>query len=135
MEQLLAHLVGDYWLQTDWMAANKYYDNPKHTSRLPAALVCLLHVLTYVLPFLLLTRSWLALVVIGGTHWAIDHFKLGAWFSWFKNHLTPGAIPWATARTNFGYDPAKPAWIACWLSIIVDNIMHLVLNYAALRWL
>ena len=44
-DQLVAHAVGDYILQSDWMANEK-------TKRSLAAAV---HALTYALPFLLLT--------------------------------------------------------------------------------
>ncbi|RLA29302.1 MAG: DUF3307 domain-containing protein, partial [Gammaproteobacteria bacterium] len=43
-DQLIAHAVGDFLLQSEWMAREK-------TKRSLAALV---HCLTYILPFLLL---------------------------------------------------------------------------------
>lgn len=66
MSELLAHLFGDYCLQNHWMANTK-------TSRSSAAL---LHVALYILPFLFLTRSPGALLVIGVTHFVIDRFRL-----------------------------------------------------------
>ena len=47
MEQLLCHLVADYWLQNDWMATNK------KKKWFPA----IVHGFIYTLPFLLLTHS------------------------------------------------------------------------------
>jgi len=60
---LLAHLIGDYILQSDWMANEK-------TKRWWPAWA---HALTYGLPFLLVTQSPLALAVIIVTHAVIDH--------------------------------------------------------------
>lgn len=34
-----------------------------------------------------------------------------------------------------GYPPDRPAWLAFWLLIISDNILHVCINGAALRWL
>lgn len=34
-----------------------------------------------------------------------------------------------------GYPPERPAWLAFWLLIIADNICHICINGAALRWL
>lgn len=89
MEQLLCHLVGDYWLQPDWMAQNKSHGNPNQ-STWAAWLVCLCHAALYTLPFVLLTRSWRVLLVISVTHWLIDYFRIGAKFSWLKNRLLGG---------------------------------------------
>ena len=62
MEQLLLHLIGDYVLQTDWMARTKTR----------ASIATLVHVLVYVLPFLLLSPSPTAIAVIAGSHFLID---------------------------------------------------------------
>jgi hypothetical protein len=135
MEQLLAHLVGDYWLQPDWVAQNKLASNPKHASRWPAWAVCLFHALLYTLPFVILTRSWRALLVIGVTHRLIDHFGLGAKFSWLKNRVLGCSHSWAECKGSCGYSPDRPAFLTVWLTILVDNSLHLLLNYVALRWL
>jgi len=50
---------------------------------------CLLHVCLYTLPFLLLTHSWKALLVIAGTHFIIDRFGIARYLVWVKNHCTP----------------------------------------------
>jgi hypothetical protein len=34
-----------------------------------------------------------------------------------------------------GYSPATPAWLAVWLLIIADNIMHVLINGLALKYL
>ena len=61
-DQVLAHAVGDYIIQSDWMADNK-------TRKSLAAGV---HAVTYTLPFLFLTQAPLALAFIAGTHFLID---------------------------------------------------------------
>ena len=63
MEQLLIHLFSDYWLQNDWMALNK----KKHFW------IALVHSAIYTVPFLLLTHSLVALLIICLTHAIIDH--------------------------------------------------------------
>jgi hypothetical protein len=136
MEQLLCHLVADYWLQNDWMATNKkkYW--------FPA----IVHGVIYTLPFLLLTRSWLALFVICSTHIVIDHSdivnKLNQLKNWnFKQFnmgyfkpIGSGILQKSTIELKDGYGD-RPLFIRIWLLIIQDNILHLVINYLALRWL
>jgi len=128
--QLVAHLVGDYILQTQAMADWKA----------KRSLAALAHVLTYLLPFLLLTRSPLALLAIGGTHFLIDRFRLARYVCWLKNGpLTGyrGLLSWQgwTPLTATGYPERVPAWMAVWLFIAADNCLHILINGAALRWL
>jgi hypothetical protein len=47
MEQLIAHLAGDYCLQNQWMADNK----------INRSWPCAVHCLLYTLPFLLITHE------------------------------------------------------------------------------
>ena len=154
-DQLLAHAVGDYILQSDWMANEK-------TKRTIAALA---HVTTYGLPFLFLRPSWKAYAVIVGTHFVIDRWRLARFVVWVKNFLAPfdkmvvspvddvrisesavSAIqgnqinivrtnpPWKECAAT-GYPPNTPAWLAVWLLIIADNIMHITINGLALKYL
>ncbi len=153
-DMFIAHLVGDYCLQSDWMATVKTQKNA------PA----FLHALTYTLPFLCLTFSWKALLFIGVTHFLIDRFRLARYLCWAKNFLAPKWIevvtgkvgirddqtgkllgfenttelirnhPWAECEGT-GYHKDRPAWLTVWLLIITDNCIHLFCNAAALRWL
>lgn len=123
-DQLLAHAVGDYIVQSDWMANEK-------TKRSLAAAV---HAATYALPFLFLTTSLAALAIIVGTHFAIDRWRLARFVCWAKNLPWPGARPWSECSAT-GYHHERPRWLAVWLLIIADNIMHVAINGAALRWL
>lgn len=120
---LLAHAVGDYLIQSHWMASEK-------TKRWWPALA---HAATYGLPFLLITRDPVALAVIVGTHAVIDRYRLARHIVWAKNHLAPAGInpSWSECRAT-GYPPDTPPWLAVWLLIIADNTMHVVINSAVL---
>jgi hypothetical protein len=127
IEQLVAHGVGDYVLQSDWMAAEK-------TRR---SLATLVHVLLYTACFLPLTQSPAALLAIGGSHFVIDRWRLARHVGWLKNHLAPrSAWPgsWQSCSQT-GYAADKPPFMAVWLMIIVDQVMHITCNAAALRLL
>jgi hypothetical protein len=123
---LLAHLFGDYVLQSDWMANEK-------TKRWWPAVA---HAITYGLPFLLVTRSPAALAVIVVTHAVIDRYRLARHVVWAKNFLAPRSYwhPWSECSAT-GYHQDRPVWLAVWLLIIADNAMHLAINGAAVMWL
>ena len=119
MIELLAHLVGDYALQSQPMADRK-------TTDIRWALV---HAVAYTIPFLCLTLDWRALAVIAGTHALIDRYRVAArWVAWYGTGTRAGGI-WS--RWNTSTDPVPP-FLAVWLTIIVDNTMHLCVNHAAL---
>ena len=114
--QLLIHLVSDYWLQNDYMATNKkYYPS-----------IALLHAVVYTIPFLLLTHSLLALSIICISHAIIDGSDLVCKLNQIKN--------W-NFSTKSGYSESRPDFIWIWLIIIQDNILHLVINYLAIKYL
>jgi hypothetical protein len=120
--QLVAHAVGDYLLQSHWMATQKV------RRWLPAVL----HGLTYALPFLLITRSPLALIIISGTHMIIDRYRLARHVVWAKNLLGPRA--YRADHTPTGYPAGTPDWLAVWLLIAADNTLHVCINAAAVAW-
>lgn len=121
--QIMAHLVGDYILQSDWMVKEKGSSN----------LAALLHVFFYTLPFLLITQAPLALGIIAGTHFVIDRWRLARVLIWAKNRPWPGSCPWAECKAT-GYPPNLPVWMSTWLMILVDNVMHLLINGAAIHY-
>lgn len=137
MEQLLIHLFSDYWLQNDWMATNK------KKRWLPA----IIHGFIYALPFILLTRSILALFVICITHIIIDHTDIVAFFNRIKNwdfksktllyfkQLGDGLLQKTSITINDGYGTDRPLFLRVWLLIIQDNILHLIINYLAIKYL
>lgn len=123
---VLAHLVGDYVIQSHWMATQK-------TSRWWPAIA---HGVTYTVPYLAVTQSPWALLVIAGTHIIIDRFRLARHVVWIKNQVAPAMHRprWGDSKKT-GYPPDTPAWMAVWLMIIADNTIHLVINTAAVLWL
>jgi len=124
MEQLLLHLIGDYITQTDWMARTK----------VRAIFAALTHAIVYSLPFLLLSPSLTAIAVIAVSHFLIDRFRLARYVVFAKNKVTDWHLTWADCKAT-GYPSSMPAAQAFWLMILVDNTMHLSINYASLRWL
>ena len=126
-EAFLAHLVGDYVLQSDWMAAEKM-------KRWWPAIA---HGVMYTVPFLLITQSPWALLVIGGTHIVLDHYRAAKYVIWAKNFLAPSAFhsSWKEVKDNEGFRAEVPAGLARALRIVVDNTIHLLINAAALTWL
>ncbi len=124
--QLVAHLVGDYVLQSDWMA------NAKTKQSLAAAV----HALSYALPFLFLGPSVLALVVIIATHFAIDRFRLARFVVFAKNFFAPrNEWPTWSECSGTGYPNSRPPFLSVWLLIIADNVLHVLINAVALRYL
>lgn len=121
-DQLVAHAVGDYILQSDWMANQK-------TKQTIAALI---HATLYSLVFLLFRPSITAFTVILVSHFLIDRFRLARYVVWLKNQMKPGTRQQLTAT---GYPDDAPFWLTVWLLIIADNILHVLINGAALRWL
>lgn len=123
-DQLVAHAIGDYVLQSHWMATRKT------KSHVAAAI----HALAYSIPFVALTYvylanvPWVALAVIVGTHFMIDRYRLARFVNWAKN----GASGPVTAT---GYADDVPAWLSVWLLIVTDNILHVAINGLALRYL
>jgi hypothetical protein len=152
-DQLLAHAVGDYILQSDWMANEKTR----------AITVATAHAVVYGAPFLLLGASWPALAVIVATHAAIDRWRLARFVVFAKNFLAPpnsfrthydetgvtaGGVPQFVEKTEVrrwwfrwkecaatGYHQDRPVWLATWLLIIADNVLHIAINGLALRFL
>ena len=125
-EVLLAHAVGDYLLQSHWQATEK-------TKRWWPAIV---HGITYTLPFLFITQSIPALLVIAGTHIVIDRYRLARHVIWLKNQIGPRShrSTWVESKAT-GYPPETPAWLSVWLMIIADNVFHVLINIAAITWL
>ncbi len=157
MPQLIAHLFGDYVLQSTWMAMRKN----------KVTWICLLHCLTYTVCFIPLTSSWRALGLIFVTHFLIDRFGLARYAIWLKEWQSPYPImPFSWCSMTGYFDPEKaqeairqwgnqdrishltrwysnlvedplvnrPIWIRVWLFIITDNLFHLMCNYAALTY-
>jgi hypothetical protein len=124
MLQLILHLIGDYITQTDYMANNK-------TKSLPIAF---LHAFVYTVPFIILTQSPIALLVIMVSHAIIDHYRLARFVIFAKNYLNDPTLKWADCNKT-GYPNSRPEWLTVWLLIIADNTLHLTINYIAISYL
>lgn len=101
MIQLLLHLIGDYTLQSHWMAINK-------TKAFWSAFC---HATVYSLPFLLV-GSWLAVFVIWSTHLLIDRYRLARYVVWAKNRLLG---PWLGSEPDV-LDVGEAEHTAWWLA-------------------
>ncbi len=117
--QIVAHLIGDYLIQSDWMA------NEKTKQTFPA----FVHALFYTLPFLYITLSWKALVLILLSHLIMDRFRLARYICWVKNVVGPKSYrySWKDCEGT-GYHKDRPPWLSVWLMIIADNTVHLIGN-------
>jgi hypothetical protein len=143
MAQLLAHLWGDYLLQSDWMALNKRKDSWP----------CAIHASLYAACFLpLVWRHPWAMFTIVWSHYFIDRYGLARYIVYAKNFLAPKIChyeglclgktlafecryyPWEQC-SDTGYDKSRPTWLTVWLLIIADNTLHLTCNYLALKYL
>lgn len=144
MLQLILHGIGDYFIQTDTWALNK------KNKGLFGFVCCLKHCLTYSLPFLLI-GSWQAVAVIFITHFAIDRTHwLEYALAWkngvYKIKLRTFEVIDGVEKTitpyskkldisNFGFGLRRPQFITIWLYIITDNLLHIICNYIALKYL
>jgi hypothetical protein len=120
--QLVSHGLGDYILQSHWMAQRKT------SEYLPA----LAHAVTYGLPFAIFGASPMALFVIIFTHFVIDRWRLAKYVVYLKNLMAPAVFRPAEVGTT-GYPASSPDWLAVWLMIAADNTMHVLINYLAIR--
>ena len=126
MAQLLLHLIGDYLLQSGWMAANKAKSH----------FAAFVHALVYSLPFILICPSLNAWLVIFVTHFFIDRYSLAKRVAIVKNYLAPRKHwPKNGDLSDFGYHKCTPEFLAMWLLIIIDNTLHLLINFVALKYL
>lgn len=125
-DQLICHMTGDYLLQSDWMAQNKTKDWK----------ACLAHAFTYSLPFLLLKPSLMSFLVILGSHYIVDHWRLARYVCWAKNFLGPKSSwhPWEECQGT-GYHKDSAPFLSFWLMVYADNTIHIILNGLALKYL
>lgn len=133
MLQLILHGIGDYFLQTDYQALNKKCKG-RH-----GFYQCLIHCITYSLPFLFI-GSWKAVLVIFVTHFIIDRTNIIAYALAFKNGVWKNKEYHGTHKqgldiSNFGFGKERPFTITIWLYIICDNLCHIICNYLALYYL
>jgi len=129
-DQIVAHLVGDYILQSHWMATTKTQKG------LVGIVAAVIHAVLYTLPFVLITQDWGALSMICWTHYIIDHYRLARYVVWLRNWMAPERNnPWVDCQP-FGVNTRKHTgpWLHGWLLIIADNTMHLLINGLVIWW-
>jgi hypothetical protein len=120
-EQLLCHLVGDYILQSHDMALNK-------TRSITWATY---HGLAYSLPFAFIATAP-AVIVICITHILIDRFAVARYVTRAKNYIFGSGNKKALTEE---YPTNTPPYLSTWLVIILDNTLHLLINYFAVKYL
>lgn len=130
----LAHGIGDYVLQSTWMAREKV------KRWMPA----FAHGAMYVVPFFFLVFppsgsilvALIALLVIGGTHVVLDRLGVARYVVWAKDQLLAPASwrrLWSECSET-GYPPETPEYMARWLTIIADNVIHILINTLVIIW-
>jgi hypothetical protein len=84
---IAAHLAGDFFLQNNWMSANKARSH----------WVCAVHVATYLTPFcvlaLLARTPWAVVGLIGAQHYLQDRYALHLRWMKFYRQTPPDLWP------------------------------------------
>jgi hypothetical protein len=120
---LFGHLIGDYFVQNDWMALNKS-KNSFH---------CAIHVTLYTLSIVFFTSFnplWLAFVWL--SHFVVDRFSLADKWLQLTNGCSPTKyIETAYLSTNKEQRNfiALRAGFTAFVYIVVDNTIHLMSMY------
>lgn len=124
----LGHLVGDYVLQSTWMALTKSKKGWE------GILACTIHVTIYTIAvcsalyLALQTTDWHVWLAVFIPHWIIDHWSLGDWWS----HLIRGRTKEKLLETiglerEFGFAFYAPVYIA------IDNTWHFLFLLATIK--
>lgn len=130
MIQVLLHLLGDYFLQNDWMAVNKSKYSPLGWS------TCFLHCLLYSIPFGIYYHSMEIFLLVFATHFLIDKFSLAVyWTKLINNTWLADSCTW---QAKLGFRASGPLgrqdYIAVWIHIIRDNSLHIAGNYFIIQY-
>lgn len=108
MSYILAHFIGDFLLQNDWLAVGKK----------KSSFICSVHVLLYMLPFLLTDLNEIQLVLIALQHWFQDRTKFVSWWcrtvGSFQGELKQDVLPWG--------------------HFVVDQVFHFVWMYFVVNY-
>lgn len=99
MHWIYAHLIGDYLLQSDWMAQGKK----------KSWFIAMVHVITYMIPFFFTGASFYQLSLIAVQHLIQDRTNFIIWLMKVKG------------SAKFAEPPMAP-----WSIIITDNIIHIL---------
>jgi hypothetical protein len=99
MHWIIAHLIGDFLLQTHEVAIKK-----KQSS-----IFCSIHVAWYMIPFFLCGLMWWQMLLIAIQHFLQDRTNFVVWFMKVKG------------SAGFTEPPMAP-----WSIIVTDNILHIL---------
>ena len=115
---LLGHLVGDYFLQTHWMAKNKTKNS------WVGWYAVTIHTIIYTLSICLFTWNfdWYWITAVFLSHIFIDKYSLGKWYMGLKIK----GLRFPTKRDSMNYTAIY--WI---VYIATDNGAHILLMYLA----
>lgn len=119
---LLGHLVGDYLLQTEWMAFNK---SERHWRGWLAATV---HCILYTVAVCTIMWEWTPIWVVAVffSHFFIDKFAFGRWYLKYIKGLELGSY-----RMEWLYE--LRAGFNAVIYTVTDNTMHLLLMWGAYK--
>jgi hypothetical protein len=103
---MIAHLIGDYLIQTDWMAANKK----------KSTVACMFHIITYMIPFMFCDIAAWQFYLIAAQHFLQDRWNFIPWLMKVKG------------SAKFMEPPLGP-----WSIIVTDNVVHIVWMYLVME--
>lgn len=107
---VLAHFIGDFLLQNDFLAVNKKKSN----------WICSLHVILYTIPFCFTEASELQLILIFVQHWIQDRTTFVSFycrtFGIFQTEIKHNALV-----ANNKFERVLP-----WGHFVVDQVFHFI---------
>ena len=99
MHWLYAHMIGDFILQSDWMAKGKKVNS----------WICAVHIFFYMTPFVFTGLPWVALAIIAVQHFIQDRTNFVSW-----SMILLG-------KPTFSQPPFAP-----WSIILMDQLYHIL---------
>lgn len=123
MTQILLHLLGDFFLQNDWMATNKA------TYSREGWIACIIHCLLYAIPFGICYGNAYIFLLVLITHFLVDKFTLARFVTKFINWRWERDWGGTNYSHDLGFDHERPPYITVWIHIIRDNTIHIAGNY------
>jgi len=123
---LFCHWLGDYLFQTSYLAENKFLPdkfylvcekNRKKCNRgiLKSWLAATIHAIAYTACYLPLTHDPVDLLVIGGSHLLIDHYRVAAWIARLKEWNWKDPQPVVPPFVMLILDQGLHLSINCWM--------------------
>jgi hypothetical protein len=118
---ILGHMIGDYLLQSTWMAITK------SKKGFEGIIACTVHVVLYTVAvsFMIQTKDPTVWALIFVPHWIIDHWSLGElWLKMIGGRTKSKLLLASGLEREFGFAFYAPVYIA------VDNTLHFVCLWA-----